>query len=166
MNLSPGNSYLARNFETKAVGRLKRPPFARKGPRSAPQASKKERLKAPGARVEDFISWVSPTSSRPLAREEEEEEDEMVDLVHNFAARKRKRGATYKWATVATPDVAGEASRQPSGESSDVQAIVISGSPKMGFHGQSALEIAPLVDLESSPQRAFMASRLRRLPSW
>ena len=62
--------------------------------------------------MEDFIPWASPTSSSPLAREEEEEEDKMVDLVHNFAARRRKRGATFKWATVSTPDVAGEASRQ------------------------------------------------------
>ena len=36
--------------------------------------------------------------------------------------------------------------QQPSGESSDVQEIVISGSPKMGFHGQSAFETAILVD--------------------
>ena len=62
--------------------------------------------------MEDFVPWVSPTSSRSPAREEEEEEDEMADLVHNFATRKRKRGATFKRATIATPDVAGEASRQ------------------------------------------------------
>ena len=72
-----------------------------------------ERLKTPRARVEDFISWVSPISSCPPAREDEEDEEEMADLVHNFGARKHKRGASFKWATGATPEVAGEASQQP-----------------------------------------------------
>ena len=139
--------------------RLERPPFSREGPRPTPQASKKGRRalkqsKAFGAGVEDFVPWVPPTSSRP-AREVDEEEDEMADFVHNFAARKRKRGAIFKRALVATSDVAGEASRQPSGENSNVQAIVISSSPEMGFHGQSDSETAPLVDLgEVSPTQA------------
>ena len=64
--------------------------------------------------VEDFVPWVSPISSCPPAREEEEEEDEMDDLVHNFGARKPKRGANFKWETGATLEVAGEASQQPS----------------------------------------------------
>ena len=34
----------------------------------------------------------------------------MADLVHNFVARKRKRGSTFKRATVATFDMASEAS--------------------------------------------------------
>ena len=81
---------------------LKRHPFTKKGSRSAPQASKKgrqvpERLRAPRAGVEDFVPWVSPISSRPLAREEEEEEDEMADLIHNFSAQKCKRGVSFKW---------------------------------------------------------------------
>ena len=58
---------------------LKRLPFAKKGSRFTPQVSKKGRwvpecLKTPGAGVEDFVPWVSPISSRPLTREEEEEE--------------------------------------------------------------------------------------------
>ena len=121
---------------------LEHPPIARKGPRPTPQASKKGRwapewLKAPRAGVEDFVPWVSSTSSRPPAKEEEEEEEEdkMVDLVHNFSARKSKRGATFMRATVATPDMASEASQQPLNKSSDVQAIVISDLPEMGFHG-------------------------------
>ena len=32
------------------------------------------------------------------------EEDEMVDLVHNFGARKRKRGASFKRTTGTTPE--------------------------------------------------------------
>ena len=68
----------------------------------------------------------------------------MVDLVHNFGAQKRKRGVSFKRATGATPKVAGEASQQPSNESSDVHATVVSDSLEIGFH----------------------ASRLRKLPSW
>ena len=129
----------------------------KKGSRPAPQASKKERrvperLKTPKARVEDFVPWVSPISSLSLAREKEEEEEEMVDLVHNFEARKRNRGANFKQATGATPEVASEVSQQASGESLGVQATVVSDSPDMGFHGQSASETALLVDLgEVSP---------------
>ena len=140
--------------------RLERLPFAKKGSRPAPQASKKgrwvpERLKTPRAGVEDFVPWVSPISSRPPDKEEEENEEEMVDLVHNFGAWKRKRGANFKRAIGTTPEVAGEASQQPSGGSSDVQVIVVSDSPEMGFHGQSASETALLVDLgQVSPTHA------------
>ena len=59
--------------------------------------------------MEDFIPWVSLISSHPPASEEEEEEDEMADLVYNFGARKRKRGASFKRATDVTLDVVGEA---------------------------------------------------------
>ena len=119
---------------------LERLSFAKQGSRCTPQASKKgrrvpERLKMPGAGVEDFVPWVSLISSRPLARKEEEEENKMADLFHNFDARKRKRGANFKRATGATFEVASEASQQSSGESSDVQAIIVSGSPEMSFHG-------------------------------
>ena len=57
--------------------------------------------------------WVSPISSRPPTSENVEEEDEMVNLVHNFGARKRKRGASFKRV------IDGEASQQPTGEGSD-----------------------------------------------
>ena len=51
--------------------------------------------------------------------------------------------------------MAGEASQQPSSKSSDVQAIVISDTLEMGFHGQSASETALLMDSgEVSPTHA------------
>ena len=54
--------------------------------------------------MEDFVPWVPLISARPLAREEEEEEeDEMADLIHSFGTRKRKRGASFKRETDATP---------------------------------------------------------------
>ena len=76
-------------------------PFTKKDPRPAPQVSKKgrralERRRAPRAGVEDFVPWITPISSLPPASEEEEEEGEMVDLVHNFDAWKRKRGTSFK----------------------------------------------------------------------
>ena len=66
-------------------------PFVKRGSRPAPQTPKKgrrvpEQPKTPGVGVEDFLPWVSPISSHPPIREEEEEEDEMVDVVHNFSA--------------------------------------------------------------------------------
>ena len=69
-----------------------------------------EQLKTLGARVRDFVPWVSPIASRLLASEEKEEEEEMDDLVHNFGARKCKRGANFKRATGTTPEMANEAS--------------------------------------------------------
>ena len=53
--------------------------------------------------MEDFVPWVAPISSCPPTSEKEEEEDE-TDLVHNFGARKHKRGASFKRATDATPE--------------------------------------------------------------
>ena len=68
--------------------------------------------------MEDFLSWVSPISSHPPAREEEEKEDEMADLANNFGAQKRKRGASFKRATDDTLEVVGEADQHPTSEGS------------------------------------------------
>ena len=76
----------------------------------------------------------------------------MVDLVHNFGARKRKQGSSFKRATEVTPEVVGEVDQHPTGEGSDGQAIVVVDSPMMGFHGQSASEVAPLADLGEVPR--------------
>ena len=59
--------------------------------------------------MEDFIPWVAQISTLPPAREKREDEDEMVDLIHNFGAWKSKRGASFKQARDATPEVIGEA---------------------------------------------------------
>ena len=85
--------------------------------------------------MEDFVPWVSPICSCPLASEEEEKEDKMADLVHYFGAQKHKQGACFKRATDATPEVVAEADQHPTGKGLDVQAIVVSDSPEMGFHG-------------------------------
>ena len=87
---------------------MERLPLARKVSRPAPQALKRMkgkfgRQKVIGARVEDFVPWVPPISSHPLDWEEEKKEDEMSDLVHNFAAQKQKRDASFKRVADSTP---------------------------------------------------------------
>ena len=72
--------------------------------------------------MEDFVPWISLISSHHPSREEEEEEDEMADLVHNFGARKCKRGASFKQTADATPEVTDEASQQPTGDRSNFMA--------------------------------------------
>ena len=69
----------------------------------------------------------------------------MSDLVHNFADRKRKCDASFKRVADAIPEVAG-------GEGSDVQAIVILGSPEMGLNDQPAVQKATLVESEEASQ--------------
>ena len=137
--------------------RLERPPLTRKGSRPTPQASKKKkgtlrRQKVVGAETEDFIPWVPPISRRSLDWEKVEEEDGMSDLIHNFAAWKRKRDASLEQATCAILEVAGGSGLPRSDEGSEVQAIVISGSPEMGLNDHPALENVTLVESkEASP---------------
>ena len=59
----------------------------------------------------------------------------MANLVHNFGARKLKRGASFKRVTNATLEVVGESEQHPTSKGSDGQAIVIMDSLEMGFHG-------------------------------
>ena len=49
----------------------------------------------------------------------------MADLFHNFGARKRKRGASFKRATGATPEVVVEVDQHLTGKGSDGQVIII-----------------------------------------
>ena len=83
--------------------------------------------------MEDFISWIPPISRHSLDLEEEEE-DGLSDLVHNFAARKRKRDGILEQAVSALPEVAGGSDQPRLDEGSEVQAIVISGSLEMGLN--------------------------------
>ena len=84
--------------------------------------------------------------------EEEEEEDGMSDLIHNFAARKRKRDASLEQVASALLELAGGSGQPCSDEGSEVQAIVISGSLEMGLNDQPALENVTLVESrEASP---------------
>ena len=70
----------------------------------------------------------------------------MADPIHNFGARKRKQGASFKGGADATAELADEAGQPAYGEDLDMQAIVISSLPEMGFHGQLASETTLSVD--------------------
>ena len=132
---------------------MERLPLARKGSSPTPQALKSKKgmpglKKVPRAEVENFIPWVPPISSHPSDREKEEEGEEMIDLVHNFAARKRKHDASFKRVVDVVPEVA-------KGEGPNVQAIVISGLPEMGSNDQPNPENATLRESrEASPTLA------------
>ena len=82
--------------------------------------------------MEDFIPWVPPISRHFSVKEEEEEkEDDMSSLVHNFAARKHKRDAMLEQVANAVPEGARGSSQPCPDGGSKVQAIVISNSPEM-----------------------------------
>ena len=76
----------------------------------------------------------------------------MFGLVHNFAARKRKRDAILEQATDAVPEVARESSQPGPDGGSEVQAIVIPGSPEMSLNDQPVTENVTMEDSrETSP---------------
>ena len=58
----------------------------------------------------------------------------MSALIHNFAARKRKQDASLEQAADVLHEVAGGSDQPLSDWGSEVQAIVISGSPEMGLN--------------------------------
>ena len=70
----------------------------------------------------------------------------MSDLIHNFAAQKWKRDASFERAANAIPGVAGGSGQSRSDEGSGEQEIIISGSPEMGLNGQLALKNIALVE--------------------
>ena len=122
---------------------LERLPLERKGSSPAPRTLKKKkgtlgRQNVPGAEIEDFIPWVPPISSHPPDWEEEEEEEGMSDLIHNFAARKRKLDASFERVADAILGVAEGSGRSHSDEGSEVPIIIISGSPEMVLNDQLA----------------------------
>ena len=137
---------------------LEHPSLAIKDSRLAPRASKKRKgtlrpQKVDRARVEDFILWVPPISCRSQDKEEEEEEENnMSILIHNFAARNRKRDASLEQAADAVPEVAGGSGHPCPDGGSEVQAIIILGSPEMGLNDQPALGNVTLAkSREASP---------------
>ena len=87
----------------------------------------------PRAEVEDFIHWVHPEPSWPSSSEEEEEMTGLLDL---YAARKRKRQEDAE----READRAEGSNRLPTYGDSEMQTIVIPGSPETGFNDQSGPE--------------------------
>ena len=85
--------------------------------------------------MKDFVPWVRPEPSRPSASEEEEEE-EMTGLLDRYAARKRKRQEDAE----READWAEGSNRLPTDGGSEMQEIVIPGSPEMGSSDQPGQE--------------------------
>ena len=75
----------------------------------------------------------------------------MTDHIHNFGARKRKRGASFNQTADVTLEAMGEANQHSAGRGSKGQAIVVMDSLEMGFHGQPVVESTHLSDLEEVP---------------
>ena len=97
--------------------------------------------------MSDFIPWVPLGSSQP-SNSEEGEEEEMMGLVNRYAARKQKQQETVEQRSEAQAD---GSSRPSTGDSSEVQAIIIFGSPKTGSNDR--LDIG-----ENSPGESGVAS--------
>ena len=160
-------------------------PLLRKGTGSAPrvpQIRKKGTCQVkstPGAQVEDFIPWVRPEPSQPSASEEDEEEKEMTGLLDRYVARKRKRQEDIE----READRVEGSNRLPTDGGSEMQEIVIPGSPKTGSNDQSGPEdiahggprkstlippalqvIHPPNRLESRPSNAKLALPGRKRP--
>ena len=105
-----------------------------------------ERGNAPRTQVSDFIPWVPPGSSQP-SNSEEGEEEEMMGLVNRYAARKQKRQENVEQRPEAVADQADGSSQPSTGSSSEVQAIIILGSPETGSNDR--LDIGENVSRES-----------------
>ena len=86
--------------------------------------------------MKDFVHWVHPESSQPSDLEEGEEEEEMTGLLNRYAARKRKRQESSE----REPNQAKASSRPTMDGDSEMQAIVIPGSPEMGSSERPGLE--------------------------
>ena len=78
--------------------------------------------------MKDFVPWVHPESSRPSDLEEEEEEEEMTELLDRYVTKK------WKWqeSSEREPYQAEGSNRPTTDGDSQMQAIIILGSPEMG----------------------------------
>ena len=70
----------------------------------------------------------------------------MYDLIHNFAAQKRKIDANLEQAADVLPNAVGGSGEPRSDEGLEVQAIVILGSPEMGLDDKPTQKNVTLVE--------------------
>ena len=85
------------------------------------------RRNAPGSKGEDFIPWVSGEPKDFQDLEEKEREERMTGLLDRYAARKRKRQLSSN--SEFDPTQAAGSSQPVTEGGSEIQAIVILGSP-------------------------------------
>ena len=88
------------------------------------------RWNVPGSKGEDFIPWVSGEPEDFQDLEEEEREERMTGLLDLYAARKRKRQLSSN--SEFYPAQAARSSQPAAKGGSEMQAIVILGSPEPG----------------------------------
>ena len=127
-----------------------------------------ERSRDPSER---FVPWVHPESSRPLDLEEREEEEEMIGLLDCYATKKQKRHESSERGR----DQAKGSSQLATDGDSDMQAIVIPGSPEMGSSDRpnsedvalgklrEATPIPPALQVIHPPDRAKIQSDIPKL---
>ena len=140
------------------------------------------RRNAPGSKGEDFVPWVSAKHEDFQDLEEEEWKERMTELLDCYAASKRKRQLSSDSESDIAPAQATGPSQPAAKGGSEVQAIIIPGSPESGPTDQtepggvarieskevdpvpSALQVIPPSDRdESQPSRSkFMQSGLPR----
>ena len=90
--------------------------------------------------MKDFIPWIRLKSSRPVVLEEEEEEEEMIRLLDRYATRKWKRQESAE----READQAEGSNRLTTDRGSEMQTIVILGSPAMGSSDKPGPKVSPL----------------------
>ena len=146
------------------------------------------RRNAPKSKKEDFVPWVSAKHEDFQDLEDEEREERMTGLLDRYATRKRKRQlSSGSESDIASAQAMGPS--QPAAEGgSEVQTIIIPGSPGSGPTDQtepagvawveskeadlvpSALQVIPPSDQDEGQPSwpKFMRSGLPRptLPKW
>ena len=140
------------------------------------------RRNAPGSKGEDFVPWVSFEHEDFQDLEEEEREERMTGLLDSYAARKRQRQLSSGIEFDIAPAQAAGPSQPAAEGGSEVQVIIIPGSPESGPIDQtepagvarieskeadpvpSALQVIPPSDRdEGQPSRLkFIRSELPR----
>ena len=101
--------------------------------------------------MRDFIPWVRSESSQPPDSKEGEEE-EMTGLLNRYAAKKRKWWENVKRRFDAAPDQADGSSQPETGGSSELQMIIIPGSPETGSYDRLDIRDDALGELgEAAP---------------
>ena len=91
-----------------------------------------KRRNAPGSKGEDFVPWVSVEHGDFQDLEEEERKERMTGLLDHYAARKRKRQLSSGSESNIAPAQAAGPSQPVTERGSEVQAIIIPGSPESG----------------------------------
>ena len=119
------------------------------------------RQNAPRFKGEGFIPWVSAEHEDFQDLEEEEREERIMGLLDNYAARKRKQQLSFgSESDIALAQAAGP-SQPAADEGSEVQAIIILGSPKSGPTDQT--EPAGITRTESK-EADLVPSALQGIP--